>query len=252
MDELKKRLARELQQDFNVKILDSLVWHVPVHSIDISYQTEKRTKMDVLMKMILIVLQKLTTATIEELSDILLVEPLFVEGILAKMTRTQMVEKSSTSFTLMDRGKERLDEEVFIHEPETDSKTALYSLCHQSFLNGNVANLTEEAREVFRYADEFNDWAVESLEKNKIKSALQFLNVESAEGNVQIVISEILSVVDTQTDWSPCLEFRLYNKAEDLLYARVWNTMTEHWDETLEMQLNEKERKQWREDYLNK
>ena len=32
--------------------------------------------------------------------------------------------------------------------------------------------------------------------------------------------------------------------------ARVWNTLLEHWDETLEAQLNEKERKKWREIYM--
>ena len=73
------------------------------------------------------------------------------------------------------------------------------------------------------------------------------MGVESGEGNVQTVVSNIVSVSDIQIDLIPCIEFQLYNVVEDIFYARVWNTLSEHWDETLEAQLNEKERKKWRE-----
>ena len=93
MNELKRRLTKELQQDFNVKIMGSLSWSLPVHSIEIEYQTVMRTKMDILMKMILIAFGKAEIATTEELSEILLVEQLFINDLIDKMSRTGVIEK---------------------------------------------------------------------------------------------------------------------------------------------------------------
>jgi DNA-binding IscR family transcriptional regulator len=253
MDKLKRKLTQELQQDFNVKILESISWSLPVHSIEIAFQTVMRTKMDILMKMMLIAFQKGKISTAEVLSELLLVEPLFIEDLIRKMTSAQMIEKNAGHFILTGTGMQQLESGIFIHEPENDMKNALYSPCHQSFLHGNPESLAAEVNEVYRHHAEFNDdWKVELIEKTDLLNALQSLGVDSAEGNVQIVISDIVSASAVQTDWVPCIEFRLYNEAEDLLFVRVWNTLSEQWDETLESQLNDKERKVWRENYLEK
>ncbi|MBE1555626.1 hypothetical protein [Sporosarcina limicola] len=250
MDELKRRLTKELQEDFNVKIMDSLSWGLPVHSIEISFQTVMRTKMDILMKMMMIAFQKAEIATVEELSDILLVEQLFIQDLLGKMSRAHMIEKKGGFYALTTIGVQQLEDGLFEHEPESGSKDGLYSPCHRSFLNGERYDSSFEEKEVYRFANEFDDWDVMSLEDIDLVNVLKMMGVESSEGNIQIVISEIISTTDVQIDAVPCLEFRLYNVVEDVLYARVWNTLTEHWDAKLEAQLNEKELKNWREMYL--
>lgn len=251
MEELKRRLTKELQQDFNVKILESLPWGLPVHSIEIAYQTVKRTQMDILMKMMLLAFQTEEITDAEELSDILLVEQLFINDLIDKMARTGVLENKGDSFTLTETGIQQLDSGIFAHEPEGGAKKALYSPCHQAFLTGDMEELSsDEGQETYRYHEEFADWTVKSLAKTDAIAALQLLGVESSEGDAQIVISKIVSATNVQTDAVPCLEFRLYNKAEDVLYARVWNTLLGHWDKTLEEQLNEQERKAWREKYL--
>ncbi|MCZ2258205.1 hypothetical protein [Sporosarcina sp. G11-34] len=250
MNELKKRLTKELQQDFNVKIMESMSWSLPVHSIQIEYQTVKRTKMDILMKMMLIAFGKAEIETAEELSEILLVEQLFINDLINKMTRTGLIEKKGSSFTLTDAGFKQLETGIFVHEPESGSKLAIYSPSHQSFLKGEVKNITHQENELYRFKSAFDAKSEASLEETALLNALKKIGVESDEGNVQIVVSEIVSVADIQTDLVPCIEFHLYNVAEDLFYARVWNTLTDHWDETLETQLNEKERKKWRKLYL--
>lgn len=45
----------------------------------------------------------------------------------------------------------------------------------------------------------------------------------------------------------PCQEFRIYNKEQDIFYARVWNTWLEQWDDRLDKQIEEQERVKWRE-----
>ena len=151
---------------------------------------------------------------------------------------------------MTDAGLEQLKKEVFEHEPEQDSTMSLYSPCHQTFLNGEIKGISFEEKEVYRYKVEFDDRDVASLEDSVLIDALKKMGVESGEGNIQIVVSEIVSASDIEIELIPCVEFHLYNKTEDVVYARVWNTLSEHWDETLEAQLNEKERKKWREDYL--
>ena len=249
MEELKRRLTKELQQDFNVKIIDSLSWGLPVHSIEIAFNTVKRTKMDILMKMMLIAFQKTEIETAEELSEMLLVEQLFIDDLIAKMMGSGVIEKSG-SFELTDVGVRQIETGIFVHEPENGFKKTLYSPCHLSFLNGETKTIPYEEEEVYRYKNDFDDWDVTSLGETTLLDALKTMGVESGEGNVQTVVSNIVSVSDIQIDLIPCIEFQLYNLAEDLFYARVWNTLSEHWDETLETQLNEKERKMWREHYL--
>ena len=203
------------------------------------------------MKMMLIAFGKADIATAEELSDILLVEQLFINDLIDKMTRTGVIEKREGFYSLTDVGVRQFKTGIFVHEPESGSRQALYSPCHQAFLNGEIKNITYEENEVYRFKSEIDDWSVASLEDSVLLDALKTMGVESGEGNVQIVVSEIVSASDIEVDLIPCIEFHLYNEAEDLLYARVWNTLSEHWDEMLEAQLNEKERKKWRDMYLS-
>lgn len=252
MNELKGRLTRELQHDFNIKVMDSLSWSLPIHSIEVGYETVKRTKMDILMKMMLISFQKGEIASAEELSEILLVEQLFINDLINKMSRTGLVEKRGGSFALTEAGELQLENGVFDHEPESGTTTALYSPLHMDFLSGELKKDIYEEEEVYRYQAEFDDWAVTSIEDSAVVKALKLLDIESGEGNVQVVVSDIVSVSDVKINLVPCMEFRLYNETEDLFYVRVWNTLSEHWDETLETQLNDKERKEWRDTYLEK
>lgn len=250
LNDLKGRLTKELQQDFNVKIMGSLSWSLPVNSIEIVYQTVMRTKVDILMKMMLIAFGKADIATAEELSDILLVEQLFINDLIDKMSRTGVIEKREGFYSLTEVGVRQFKTGIFVHEPEIGSRQALFSPCHQSFLYGEIKNIKYEEMELYRFKSELDDWTVATLEDSILIDALKTMGIESGEGNVQIVVSEIVTASDNQVDLVPCIEFHLYNEAEDLLYARVWNTLSEHWDETLEAQLNEKERKKWRGIYL--
>ncbi|MBO1914411.1 hypothetical protein J4G37_57535, partial [Microvirga sp. 3-52] len=88
------------------------------------------------MKMMLLTFQKTKHATIDELGDILLVEPLFIQDLIDKMLRSRMIEKTESSFTLTDIGVGQLETGIYEHEPETDAVERIYSPCHQSFLKG--------------------------------------------------------------------------------------------------------------------
>lgn len=250
MDGLKKRLTKELEQNLNVKIMKSLSWGLPVHSIEIVFETVKRTKMDILMKMILICFQKGQIAKLEEISDLLRVEVLFVRDVIDKMIHANMIENKADFYELTNIGVQQLEIGLFEHEPEERTEEMLYSPYHQVFLKGKQQDIGTEDLKDYRYKDVFDAWKIESLKDDVLIDALKETGIESDAGNAQITVSKIIATTDIEIDRIYCLEFHLYNKKEDILYARVWNTLTSEWDAVLEEQLNEKERKRWREQYV--
>ncbi|MFD1926645.1 hypothetical protein ACFSFY_00970 [Sporosarcina siberiensis] len=250
MEDLKRNLTQELLQDINVKIMDTLSWSLPVHTVMAEYKTVMRTKMDILMKMMLITFKKEQIASIEEIGAILLVEPLFIEDLVSKMQSAHLIEKKKDFFMLTNEGIQQLESGIFSHEPEKDSKKMVYSPCHESFLKENNNSATYIEEKIYRYSKEFADWNVVSIKEDVLLNALRLRGAEATEENSQVVITEIITVSQIQRDLVPCIELRLYNEVEDVFYVRVWNTMLGHWDETVEAVLNEKELKTWREKYI--
>ncbi|WP_277585274.1 hypothetical protein [Psychrobacillus antarcticus] len=251
MIELEKRLKKELQQNIQAKVVSSTAWTIPLHTIEVEYKPVKRIKMDVLMKMMLITCQKAKVTSAKQISELLLVEQLFMEDLINIMKRTRLIEIRDQVFTLTEKGFKQLEDGIFEEELDARSQNLLYSPSHSTFLQGEIkpALAGEEELKLYRYASE---------EKVRLKweyivlvDALQANGMETVDGDLQTVVSEIVSNAELYVDDVPCFEFILYNKSEDLLYARVWNTFLDQWDETLENELNEKERLVWREKYLN-
>ncbi|SDN56536.1 hypothetical protein SAMN05518871_10621 [Psychrobacillus sp. OK028] len=250
MIELEKRLKKELQQNIQAKIVSSNAWTIPLHTIEVEYKPVKRIKMDVLMKMMLITCQKAKMTSAKQISEILLVEQLFIEDLINIMKRTRLIEIKETVFTLTEKGNQQLEDGIFEEELDALSQNLIYSPSHHIFLQGEIKPALdgEEALNLYRYASE---------KKARIKwddavliDALEANRMEIGDSELQTVVSEIVSNSELYVDDVPCFEFVLYNKSEDLLYARVWNTFLDQWDETLENELNEKERFVWREKYL--
>lgn len=251
MIELEKRLKKELLQNVQAKVVSSTAWTIPLHTIEVEYKPVKRIKMDVLMKMMLITCQKAKVTSAMQISELLLVEQLFMEDLINIMKRTQLIEIKNQVYALTEKGIKQLNDGIFEEELDAQSQNLLYSPSHSTFLQGEIKPALdgEETLNLFRYASEEKvrfKWAEDVL-----VDALQANGMEKVDGDLQTVVSEIVSNTELYVDDVPCFEFILYNTSEDLLYARVWNTFLDQWDETLENELNEKERVIWREKFLN-
>lgn len=246
---LEKRLTEELQTNFNVKILDSACWNLPIYPIEITFQTVKKTTMDILMKMMLMTFKQATIETTEQLSELLLVEQIFIDDLTSKMLATKLIEKNGDYYSLTKSGDKQLKAGIYEHERVHQTKKLPYSPFHQAFMDGQIESVLYEG-ELFRYADELKDWDGTSLENSIMINALENSGVVSNDGNVQVIISQVESSLTLDLKLIPCLEFRLYNASKDIVYARVWNTLVSGWDEKLEEQLNDQERKVWQERYL--
>lgn len=248
MDELKQRLTKELEQDIQVEIKHSQIWNLPIHPLKIDFETVRQTKMDVLMKMLLIAFQKADFREAKELSELLLVESIFIENIIEKMQRAGLITKEQSIYQLTDKGSTQLESETFIEQPEQGTENLIYSPCHTKLLNGELDESLEY--EDYRYYDDYSDWDVESIKKSDIQEELQALLPASETSNVQTVVSEVHSIVPLTPEVIPCIEFHLYHKEKDIYYARVWNSLLKIWDEKLEQQINKRERNSWRDTYL--
>ena len=251
MNELEERLKKELQQNTQTKIVSSIAWTIPLHTIEVGYKPVKRIKMDVLMKMMLITCQKAKLISAKQISELLLVEQLFMEDLINIMKRTRLIEVKDKVFTLTEKGVKQLEEGIFEEELAAQSQNLVYSPSHSAFLQGEIKPALdgEETLSLYRYATEKKTRL--KWQDTVLADALQKNGMETVDGDLQTVVSEIVSTSELYVDDVPCFEFILYNNSEDLLYARVWNTFLDRWDEVLENELNEKERINWREKYLS-
>lgn len=156
MQSLQNRLKQEIQQNSKLKIMESFLWCVPIHTIEVEYKRIKRTKMDVLMKIMLISFQKTDITSSMQLSELLLVENLFIDDLIDVMKKSGLIEKEEDSISLTSKGIQQLEEGIFEEEQEPGTQNILYSPSHEAFLKGEIkpASEGEELLEVYRYAKE--------------------------------------------------------------------------------------------------
>jgi len=245
---LQQRLMRELQQNRHVKIMKSTDWCIPIRTIEVTYEPIRRSTMDVLMQMLLISMQEANFQNVEELSELLLVDPLFIEDLVSLMSRVRLIEQTDGFYRLTPKGEQQLARGIFEEELEVETATLLFSPCHQAILPAGEEDIEEfdELPEPYRYVDK----EAEQQEQFDEAMLLEALQQEEEPSSAQKIVETIVSAQAQQINDIPCLQFILYDKEKNIVYVRVWNTLLNQWDEKLEQQLTEKEQLQWREQYL--
>lgn len=238
MDSLRKRLQQELQQQPDIQIQQSDSWGLPVELINIPYTTIKRTTMDILMKMILLTVQKLDVSESKIIAEFLAVEPLFIEDLFNKMEAAQMIELRKESFELTSIGVRQLQSGVYEHPPEKAEKKFYYSACHDSILCEQPEKIFTAKVKEFRLARKFTRSA-QRFDDEQLRATLLATGAEAAEGPLQKVVDKIEIPRPLDHQLIPCVEFYVYNRAENNYFTRVWNTLTEEWDERLEKLIDE-------------
>ena len=246
MDAMERKLRDELLRNPNVLLLETLKWSLPVQTIDISYETVKRTKMDILMKMLLTAFRTAAFSSAAEVSDMLVVEPLFIEDMIEKMTAAGMIRRLPDAIVLTDIGRRQLESGIYIQPPEKDETAVHYSPVHEDFVTGQVE---ESVKETYRYMKDCRP--LPSFADDEWRRALEQLDVLKQDETGQTTIQSISSVTELDQVFAPCIEFRLRQVEEDRYFVRVWNTMTNLWDEKLEEQILMKEVSEWRRRYTD-
>ncbi|ARK21142.1 hypothetical protein CSV69_10965 [Sporosarcina sp. P26b] len=238
MDSIRKKLQQELQRQPDIQIQQSDSWGLPVELINIPYTTSKRTTMDILMKMILLTIQRLEVSESKKIAEFLAVEPLFVENLFSKMEASRMIEWRKENVELTSIGVKQLQAGVYEHPPKKEENKFYYSAYHNSILCQQPEKIFTAKVKEFRLAKKYSSKA-QALTDDQLRIALLAADAETAEGTLQKVIDkiEIPQILDSQL--IPCIEFYLYDRSEKKYFTRVWNTLTEEWDECLEQIIDE-------------
>lgn len=243
---------RELQQNRNIKIVKTNEWCIPIRTVEAAYEPVRRSTMDVLMTMLLISIQEADFGSALELSELLLVDPLFIEDLVSLMSRVSLIDNGEGFYRLTSKGQKQLERGIFEEELDIELATLYYSPCHLAFLAVGEDNMEEydDLPELYRYVDKEAEQQ-EQFEESMLIEALQQEDDEEAEvGASQKIISKIVQTDAKQINDIPCLEFVLHDKEQDIVFVRVWNSLLNQWDPHLEQQLTEKEQLEWRKQYL--
>lgn len=241
MDKLEKKLHSNLLENPAVQIKHVVSWSLPVVAYEVAFNRVKRSQMDILMKMMLLIFEETEIRRPANLSQLLLVEELFVADLLKKMERMGLVRRESTRYTLTKKGQGQLDTGVFIEEMEEETTILHYSPVHDEFWEEITDEVNEELP-LFRYEI---DQEIDSTERF-LQVLLEKENSIDEDG-YQTVVDQVNDFEQLAVENVPCIEFTLYNREQDIFFARVWNTYLGQWDETLEKWIEEKERPAWRE-----
>lgn len=243
---LQKQLANQLTQMDGAKILHETSFCIPVHSFKVTYNPVLKKPMDILMKMMLISFQTGAFKDGEELADVLLVEPLFINDLLNKMKKTELVEIEET-LHLTTKGEKQLTEGIYEEELDAVSDILQYSPLHKSFLPGDI----EEVLEFDEFPEELSYATGLEVEELKEQQMIEMLtDMQDSEEEENTFITSILSSEEIQISDVPCLAYILHDTKTDTLFARVYNTLTKEWDSKLEDVLHTNERTNWKERFL--
>lgn len=249
MDKLQKQLRSSLLENRANQIKNAIVWNLPVITYDVIYKPVKRSQQDILMKMMLLTFEQTEIRRAANLSELLLVEELFVADLLSKMQRMGLIRLEKETYKLTSKGDEQLKTGIVVEEMEEESTLLSYSPFHEEFWTEMNEPLPETNEEwpLFRYATNQN-----LINADRILQVLAEKEDRLDENGFQIVVTDVTSFEQQKVEHVPCLEFQMYNKEKDIFFARVWNTWLKRWDDTLEKQIEEKERVEWREKWLEK
>jgi hypothetical protein len=248
MNKLNKQLRSILLENPAIQIKKAVMWHLPVMTYDVSFKRVKRSKMDILMKMMVLTFEQTEIRRAVNLSKLLLVEELFIADLLKKMERMGLIRLEKVSYKLTSKGHEQLKTGIIVEEMEEESTLLSYSPVHDEFWPEMTEPLPETNEELplFRYANN-----QELINTDRILQVLAKRENGLEENGFQTVVEDINSFDQQKVEHIPCLEFQMYNKEQDIFYARVWNTWLRRWDDTLEKQIEEREQLEWREKLMS-
>lgn len=248
--ELKKfeqQIKSKLPRPKGTNVVDEKQFCFPVHTVQVKYYPISRTPMDILMKMMLIAFNKGSFHDGETLADVLLVDPLFINDLLNKMIKTGLLVKEEV-ISLTEKGKRQLAEGIFEEELEEVTQELLYSPLHGAYLTGDIDEILEfdEFPDELSYAQQFS---VQFDEQQTIEALESSNNEEEDEDALKTFISSINEIEELQINDVPCFQYILYHTEQDVFDVKVFNTLTNAWDEQLEQLLKDNELSTWRDRY---
>nr|WP_106778992.1 hypothetical protein [Lysinibacillus timonensis] len=256
LQSLLEKFTSQLEQ--HQRLVESNFWCVPVHTIIVLYRPVLRRQMDILMKMLLISVDKAKFKNAQQISEILLVEQLFVQDLLSKMEKMGLIERTDVYYQITDKGRIQLNSGVYEEIQDVSSLELLYSPTHKDFIIGDLEEVLEYEdfpETSYRFYEQTDQLTIsEELLLNEVQSIHRQDSGDSEEENSKdpITITAIDSLEFEQVNDIPFIEMIVHDEKNDTFFVRVWNTLLKKWDQELEKQITEKESLIWKERFVSK
>ncbi|CAM5223928.1 hypothetical protein UACE39S_03492 [Ureibacillus acetophenoni] len=251
LQSLLEKFTAQLQP--NEKCFESTIWCLPVHTIQVSYKPVLRRQMDILMKMLLITVQKAHFHNASQISEILLVEQLFVQDLLSKMEKMKLIERNEQGYEITEKGKAQLESGVYEEDQDITSVELIYSSTHEHFLTGDLEEVLEFEdfpEQIYRYYQQSEQPSISSELLIKEIQSLDYTDEEDEGKSDPIFITSFEEIQYEQINDIPCIELLIYNEQTDKIYPRIWNTLLNKWDSVIEKEIIQNESATWKEKIL--
>lgn len=245
-------LQQALQEKNYLLLLGEREWQIPIHTYALEITSATKTKIDVLKKMIMHVILKRKMTNLENISELLRVDSLFVRDIVKQMMDLGIVENKQGVYYLTPIGEEQYKAGTILSQPETERISFDYSPFNQAvLLEERVNQWIKEDWEIegYRFADEEHALTGEVLSPEVLRQYVEQSGKPFEVGGSEKIISKIEPLQLVQTKYAKCIEFQLYDMAENKVYARIWNGAFGRWDERFEEEITEAESDKWKAEY---
>ena len=210
----------------------------------VTYAPVQRLSMDILMKMLLMTFHELHITSLQSISDLLAVEHFFVEDLTNTLLRNELVIVEEGVYTLTARGEAQLTSGVFEDALAEQQLEVTYSPLHQTYFTEDVEAIYElTLPEPYAYIDEVKMQQADAPEELLVALLQQ---LQASHSDVKTYVSSVKEMPLTEMLEVPCVAFVLYNAKEDVFSARVWNTLTNRYDDVLEAHFVEHAIAHWR------
>lgn len=242
-------LIAQLENQFNAKVKVVKEQSFPAFQVDFTYYPLKKTPMDILMKMMLISFQKAPIKSVSVLANLLLVEPLFIEDLTEKMKQASLIIQNEEGiYTLTEKGQQQLKTGIFEERLDVTTETLYYSAIHSTIINGDFELLEtlEQIPEPLAYSDD----QLQVIDENNVCEYLQDMYAledgQEDEVSPQIFISAIEQFEVGAISDIPITIFVLHEQKTNRHFARVFNHLTNDFDEQLAEYVTAHEKLTWK------
>lgn len=249
MEQLIKRLQKEIARTHDAALVDTVQWTVPMQRLTVTYAPVERLSMDILMKMLLMAFHELHVTALEQISELLAVEHLFVADLTETLLRNELVIREENGvYTLTPRGQRQLADGVLEDALNEQTQSVLYSALHDAYFTENAdALLDMELPEPYEYVEE-PSITEPTVQHDVLLPLLQQHHDTNAD--MKTYVTSIKEARVTDIIEVPCIAFVLYNEHDDAFSARVWNTLLNRYDDVLETHYREHAITVWRNTLL--
>lgn len=253
-DELQQTTIQNLlEKKPHWRLLQVTEWQLPIITYETKVTSATKTRLDVLKKMIMKLVQRWENMTTFNLVEFLHVDEVFIQDVVRQMLNVHVLEEARDgSLSLTSLGEKQLAAGTVLSSPRTE-----HFSFHHNALQGEVLPDDTGNRWIK------DDWLLPGYRYQSTELSLENLVLDSTGlreflnetkqvfevGGKEKIISSIEPLTPKDRQYAKVLECHLYDVLTDQVFCQVWNGAISKWDEDLQTEITQHEEDSWRDNY---